>query len=209
MHLDLVRDSFRADKRRLGLCDRLYRAALHSIRYSSFGHSLIAYKTLSWSVIRYFLICIIIQYMSSEPTHDTRTTNTPSRRFVLSVLTILLAITVALLWGDTANLFLRRFFSRPTSLRSSSSITTTAINQANAVGSSAPSKMKTPIYFLSHGGVSITPERVKASLTRPAKRHVRSGAPGLPQTRADRSRDYDQGQATSGGRFLCPLAGRP
>lgn len=100
--------------------------------------------------------------MSSEANHDTRTTNTPNRRFVLSILTVLLAITVAIFWGDTANLFLRRFFSRSAGLGSSSSITTTATNQVNTVGNKVPSKMKTPIYFLSHGGVSITPKRVES-----------------------------------------------
>lgn len=80
--------------------------------------------------------------MSSEATQNQ---NPPSRKTAVSILAVLIAITIALFWGETANLFgLRPFFSRPAAI--SPSIVDTAPGSTMA--------SKTPIYFLSHGGVS-------------------------------------------------------
>lgn len=82
---------------------------------------------------------------------------------LVSFLTVLAAILITLLWGDTANLFgLRRLFGSsarsaavPLSSSASAAAAATVKGQPDAVttGHAQPS-MKTPIYFLSHGGVS-------------------------------------------------------
>ncbi|CAG8932864.1 unnamed protein product [Penicillium salamii] len=80
--------------------------------------------------------------MSSEATHNPN----PPRKTTISILAVLIAITIALFWGETANLFgLRRFFSRPAAI--SPSIVDTAPGSTMA--------SKTPIYFLSHGGPNV------------------------------------------------------
>ncbi|CAI7581922.1 unnamed protein product [Penicillium bialowiezense] len=87
--------------------------------------------------------------MSSEAPDQT---NTPNRRTVaLPILALLVAISIALFWGDSGNLFgLRRFFSaRPV-------VAAPVAAVENASGSISQSKMtKTPIYFLSHGGPNV------------------------------------------------------
>lgn len=96
--------------------------------------------------------------MSSEANHQHPSTNIPAPReslnpingrklALLSLLTIVAAIYTALFWGETANLFgIRRFFSSPAR--------TAAIAKNSA--SDTMSASKTPVYFLSHGGVSTT-----------------------------------------------------
>jgi hypothetical protein len=100
-------------------------------------------------------------YMSSEPNqHNERSTNTLSGRklALISLLTLLAAIFIALFWGETANLFgLRRFFSSARSagtLSAPTSITVATAMDSSVSGEKLQSAMKTPVYFLSHGGVS-------------------------------------------------------
>lgn len=70
--------------------------------------------------------------------------------------------------------------------------------------------MRTPVYFLSHGGVRLTSCYTDtAGLSITAKRHVPSGPPGLQKARPNRPRDYDQGQAACCGGLLGALAGVP
>ncbi|KAJ5229171.1 hypothetical protein N7489_009879 [Penicillium chrysogenum] len=83
---------------------------------------------------------------------------------LVSFLTVLAAILITLLWGDTANLFgLRRLFGSsarsaavPLSSSASAAAAATVKGQPDAVttGHAQPS-MKTPIYFLSHGGPNV------------------------------------------------------
>jgi hypothetical protein len=107
--------------------------------------------------------------MSSEPSrHNETETRTPNsfggqKLALVSFLTVLAAILITLLWGDTANLFgLRRLFGSsarsaavPLSASASAAAAAAVEVQPDAVttGHAQPS-MKTPIYFLSHGGVS-------------------------------------------------------
>jgi hypothetical protein len=76
------------------------------------------------------------------------------------VVTVLLAALVALFWRDTANLFaLRRFFgssSRTAAATSSvaGTVSAPAVASSSGIVEQSEVKMKTPIYFLSHGGVS-------------------------------------------------------
>ncbi|CAI7650713.1 unnamed protein product [Penicillium glandicola] len=112
--------------------------------------------------------------MSPEPSQhnhsEIRTPNSFSRRklaFVslfVSLLTVLAAVLITLLWGDTANLFgLRRLFgssARSVAVPLSASAPIAAIatvkGQSDAVTSGqVHSSMKTPVYFLSHGGPNV------------------------------------------------------
>lgn len=101
--------------------------------------------------------------LSSEPhqrniSSASRFTNlqTSNRRlFLFSLVTILLAALVTLFLRDTANLFIfRRFFGY--SSRAASSLEAASISTpvASLLTEQLGSKMKTPVYFLSHGGVS-------------------------------------------------------
>lgn len=108
-------------------------------------------------------------YMSSESSrHNNSQTRTPNsfsghKLALISLLTVLAAVLITLFWGDTANLFgLRRLFGSsarsaavPLSGSASVAAAATVKGQSDAVtsGHVQPS-MKTPIYFLSHGGVS-------------------------------------------------------
>jgi hypothetical protein len=101
--------------------------------------------------------------MSSEANqHNERSTNPLSGRklALASILTLLVAISIALFWGETANLFgLRRFFSArsagPAAAASASaSVAVASVKERNQSGNILQSSMKTPVYFLSHGGVS-------------------------------------------------------
>ncbi|KAJ5368065.1 uncharacterized protein N7496_007825 [Penicillium cataractarum] len=103
--------------------------------------------------------------MSSEA----RQQNTPStsnsanlqtshrRVFLLSVITVIFAALVALFWRDTANLFVfRRLFgssSRAAASSSTGSAPTPAV--VSSITEQAGLKMKTPVYFLSHGGPNV------------------------------------------------------
>lgn len=96
---------------------------------------------------------------------ETRTPNSFSghKLTIISLLTILVAVLITLFWGDTANLFgLRRLFgssarsaAEPLSASASATAAATLKGQSDTFTSDhiQPS-MKTPIYFLSHGGVS-------------------------------------------------------
>ena len=90
------------------------------------------------------------------------------RLFILSVLTLILAALVAIFWRDTVNLFaFRRLFGSSSRAASSStgsvsapvlaSFAATSVardQQESETSEQSGSKMKTPVYFLSHGGVS-------------------------------------------------------
>lgn len=110
-------------------------------------------------------------YMSSKsrqqdpPTNHSATLQTSNRRlFLLSVVSVLAAALVALFWRDsTANLFaFRRFFgssSRTAAATSSvagGTVSTPALASSSGIAEQSEVKMKTPIYFLSHGGVSFS-----------------------------------------------------
>lgn len=109
--------------------------------------------------------------MSSESSrHNDSETQTPNsfsgqKLALVSFLTVLAAILITLLWGDTANLFgLRRLFG--SSARSAGPLSASATAAAAAAAATVKGQsdavttghvqlsMKTPIYFLSHGGVS-------------------------------------------------------
>lgn len=102
--------------------------------------------------------------MSSEarPQNTPSTSNsanlhTSNRRiFLLSVITVIFAALVAIFWSDTANLFVfRRLFgssSRAAASSSTGSVSAPAV--ASSIAEQEGFKMKTPVYFLSHGGVS-------------------------------------------------------
>ena len=90
--------------------------------------------------------------MSPEAPDKTNTSN--KRTAAFSILALIIAITIALFWGDSANLFgLRRFFSTRPGASVAAAPSVAAID--NTSRSQLQSKMKTPIYFLSHGGVSL------------------------------------------------------
>lgn len=99
----------------------------------------------------------IATHMSSESNRhndsETRTNSFNGQKLtIISLLTVLAAVLITLIWGETANLFgFRRLFGSSARLAaeplsaSASTVTATAKGQSD---------MKTPIYFLSHGGVS-------------------------------------------------------
>lgn len=130
--------------------------------------------------------------MSSESRHNDSETRTPHsfsghKIALVTLLTVLTAVLIALFWEDTANLFgFRRLLgscarSAAVPLSASTSIAAAATVKGN---SDVKSSMKTPIYFLSHGGVSYlypgSYHGLKADLIPTAKRHVRDRSPGLP-----------------------------
>jgi hypothetical protein len=146
--------------------------------------------------------------MSSEANQQQSNTSTPvardtlnpisGRKLVLiSLLTIFAAVLAPLFWGDTANLFgIRRFFSSSAAAAapgsSSASVTTTATAKVST--SDTMSSLKTPVYFLSHGGVSTTPHvqtsnprNIYVLTSHPAKRNVRGRTPSLPKTSRNRT----------------------
>jgi hypothetical protein len=153
--------------------------------------------------------------MSSEANQQQPNTNTPVARDTLnpisgrklaliSLLTIFAAVLTSLFWGDTANLFgIRRFFSSsartaagPISAAASGSGSASVATVATAKDSTSDtmSSSKTPIYFLSHGGVSTTlhvqpsnPRNIFVLTSHPAKRNVRCRTPSLPQTSPNRT----------------------
>ncbi|CAI7651292.1 unnamed protein product [Penicillium viridicatum] len=96
--------------------------------------------------------------MSSEPNRlydsETRTNSFSGHKLTLiSLLTVLTAVLITLFWGDTANLFgLRRLFG--SSARSAAEPLSASASVAAAT-LKGQSGMKTPIYFLSHGGPNI------------------------------------------------------
>lgn len=107
--------------------------------------------------------------MSSESSRhndsETRTPNSLSthKLTLISLLTVLAAILITLFWGDTANLFgLRRLFgssarsaAEPLSASASVAAAATLKGQSDTFTSDhIQPGMRTPIYFLSHGGVS-------------------------------------------------------
>ncbi|KAJ5358177.1 hypothetical protein N7541_005335 [Penicillium brevicompactum] len=90
--------------------------------------------------------------MSPETPDKTNTSN--KRTAAFSILALIVAITIALFWGDSANLFgLRRFFSTRPGASVAAAPSVAAID--NTSRSQLQSKMKTPIYFLSHGGPNV------------------------------------------------------
>ncbi|KAA8643384.1 DODA-type extradiol aromatic ring-opening family dioxygenase [Aspergillus tanneri] len=117
--------------------------------------------------------------MSSPDSPNTQQTNNkkPSSLAVISLITVLVAISIAFLLSyatnnidpnsnSTANLFQLRQFFRPTSSSSSGLITTAGKESLKSAIASQPyqkqkfdpvkkDKMRTPVYFLSHGGPSI------------------------------------------------------
>jgi hypothetical protein len=153
--------------------------------------------------------------MSSEANQQHPNTNTPVTRDTLnpisgrklaliSLLTIFAAVLTSLFWGDTANLFgIRRFFSSSArnaagpvsaaaSVSASASVATAAIAEDST--SDTMSSSKTPVYFLSHGGVSTkphfqlsNPRNIYVLTSHPAKRNVRSRTPSLPKTSPNRT----------------------
>ncbi|CAI7670110.1 hypothetical protein PCG10_003758 [Penicillium crustosum] len=108
--------------------------------------------------------------MSSESSRhndsETRTPNSLSthKLTLISLLTVLAAILITLFWGDTANLFgLRRLFgssarsaAEPLSASASVAAAATLKGQSDTFTSDhIQPGMRTPIYFLSHGGPNI------------------------------------------------------
>ncbi|KAJ5969073.1 hypothetical protein N7501_005321 [Penicillium viridicatum] len=85
---------------------------------------------------------------------ETRTNSFSGHKLTLiSLLTVLTAVLITLFWGDTANLFgLRRLFG--SSARSAAEPLSASASAAAAT-LKGQSGMKTPIYFLSHGGPNI------------------------------------------------------
>lgn len=113
--------------------------------------------------------------MSSEPHHtpnnnpnNTSTTWIQSNRkiLILSLVTIVIAVLIALFANDTANLSaFRRLFGSSSAARSAIGPLSAASASASAsiaastavkgkMTDDSTSKIKTPVYFLSHGGVS-------------------------------------------------------
>ncbi|KAI2710334.1 hypothetical protein CBS147332_6035 [Penicillium roqueforti] len=101
--------------------------------------------------------------MSSESRHNDSETRTPHsfsghKIALVTLLTVLTAVLIALFWEDTANLFgFRRLLgscarSAAVPLSASTSIAAAATVKGN---SDVKSSMKTPIYFLSHGGPNV------------------------------------------------------
>ncbi|KAJ5952959.1 Extradiol ring-cleavage dioxygenase class III enzyme subunit B [Penicillium vulpinum] len=105
--------------------------------------------------------------VSSQHNHsETRTPNSLSGRklALISLVTVLAAVLITLLCGDTANLFgLRRLFGSsarssaiPLSASASVAAAATVKGQSDAdTSGQIQSTMKTPIYFFSHGGPNI------------------------------------------------------
>ncbi|KAJ5698980.1 hypothetical protein N7462_000985 [Penicillium macrosclerotiorum] len=115
--------------------------------------------------------------MSSEASQDTQhqhhisgskhlPTSNP-KLIILSLLSIVTAVLIALFWRDTANLSpFRRFFgassraarSAGAPLSASASIATASTAKASIsseLGDLPSANMKTPVYFLSHGGPNV------------------------------------------------------
>lgn len=152
--------------------------------------------------------------MSSQPTTPPtlqQPTKKPSTLTALSILTVLIAVSFAFFIGyntnsntteeqqphsETANLFgLKRFFTSTPAV--SREISKTASRKAGSEKMS-----RTPIYFLSHGGVSFYTiflfcgfsrerERGIADYINEAECHVPDGPPGVQEAGADREGDYD------------------
>ncbi|KAJ5889573.1 hypothetical protein N7504_010383 [Penicillium tannophilum] len=114
--------------------------------------------------------------MSSEPHHtpnnnpnNTSTTGIQSNRkiLILSLVTIVIAVLIALFANDTANLSaFRRLFGSSSAARSAVGPLSAASASASAsiaastavkgrMTDDSTSKIKTPVYFLSHGGPSV------------------------------------------------------
>lgn len=106
-------------------------------------------------------------YMSSESNRhndsETRTNSFNGHKLTLiSLLTVLAAVLITLFWGDTANLFgLRRLFgssarsaAEPLSASASAAAATLKGQSDTFTSDHIQPNMKTPVYFLSHGGVS-------------------------------------------------------
>ncbi|KAJ5663209.1 hypothetical protein N7507_003940 [Penicillium longicatenatum] len=115
--------------------------------------------------------------MSSEPHHDlnynpannTSATGLQSNRktLAISLVTLVIAALIALFANDTANLSaFRRLFGSSSAARSavgplsvsasaSASIAAAASAKAKMASDDSTVKMKTPVYFLSHGGPSV------------------------------------------------------
>ncbi|KUM58961.1 hypothetical protein ACN42_g8194 [Penicillium freii] len=98
--------------------------------------------------------------MSSESNRhnnsETRTNSFSGHKFTLiSLLTVLAAVLITLFWGDTANLFgLRRLFGSSARSAAEPLSASPSAPAATATLKGRPG-MKTPIYFLSHGGPNI------------------------------------------------------
>ncbi|KAJ9489467.1 hypothetical protein VN97_g3808 [Penicillium thymicola] len=96
--------------------------------------------------------------MSSESNRhndsETRTNSFSGQKLtIISLLTVLAAVLITLFWGETANLFgLRRLFGSSARLAAEPLSDSTSAVTATPKGQS---DMKTPIYFLSHGGPNI------------------------------------------------------
>ena len=136
--------------------------------------------------------------MSSESRHNDSETRTPHsfsghKIALVTLLTVLTAVLIALLWEDTANLFgFRRLLGScarsaavPLSASTSVAAAATVKGKSDTVTSChVQFSMKTPIYFLSHGGVSylcpVSYHELNADLIHTAKRHVRDRSPSLP-----------------------------
>jgi hypothetical protein len=88
--------------------------------------------------------------------------HTNNRRLFLLSVTVFAAALVAIFWPDTVNLFaFRRFFgssSRTAAATSSvaGSLSAPALASSSGIADQSEVKMKTPVYFLSHGGVSFS-----------------------------------------------------
>jgi hypothetical protein len=102
---------------------------------------------------------------NTPPTSHSAPLHTSNRRiFLLSVVTVLATVLVAFFWRDpTANLFaFRRFFGSSSRIPASSasvagSGSAPALATSSGIAEQSEFKMKTPVYFLSHGGVSFCP----------------------------------------------------
>lgn len=150
-------------------------------------------------------------------THTSRSTSIPI--LLASIVALLAAITIAVFFGneDTAGLFgLRRIFGGGVASSRPSSILRQASPAVQGFSSSALAtdevKMRTPVYFLSHGGVrSVSSSRIDIiGLTNcEANRYVPNRPPRLQKARPDRPRDHDQSQAACCGGVLSALAGVP
>jgi hypothetical protein len=107
--------------------------------------------------------------MSSESNqHNDSETRTPnsfsgSKLALISLVTLVVAVLITLLWGENANLFgFRRLFGSsarsvavPLSASASAAAAPTLKGQPDAATSAhVQTNMKTPVYFFGHGGVS-------------------------------------------------------
>ncbi|CEJ59639.1 Putative Dioxygenase [Penicillium brasilianum] len=100
-----------------------------------------------------------VRQQNTPSTSDSANLHTSNRRlFLLSVVTVIFAALVALFWRETTNLFLfRRFFGSSSGVAASSltkSVSAPVVT-SSSIAEQPGYKMKTPVYFFSHGGPNI------------------------------------------------------